>query len=572
MLNNPMDEPEPSARPAQPFERPHGVGVDVVPHLLARLRAPLGPATLRFQARCVALRERTGWPVALAVTTVGGFLAFLDVTIVNVGLAAMQNDFGAATNDIQWVTTAYTLTMGVVLPASGWLGDRFGLTRVYMWSLLAFALVSVLCGAAWGLGPMIVFRVLQAIPGAIIPTISMAMTHRIVPPDKLGIGVAVNGISAVLAPAIGPTLGGYLVEHESWRLVFFINLPIAVVGLILVAVFAPPFPPQRHTGFDTWGFATAATGLFALLLAISKASEWGWSSYRILMLLTASALLLALFVVIELEVDEPLLDTRLFRSRTFPIVQILIGILGSGYFAVLFYIPLFMQEGQRMTPINTGLTMLPEAITMLIFAPIAGLLYDRIGARWPATMGLLIVAVSSYMMSSITWDLSREAVIIATSIRSCGYVLAIVPAMTFAIASVPAKSVDAANAWNNLTYRVTAALALSVLNAIAATSTAQLAVDYSPQRTALPLDLDPQALLLLYEHFLLRVQARVLGDLFFIVALVTLAGALLALALPTGRPSTAQPPDVDPAETASSAVPRSDSPTSTRAEVSGAVG
>jgi EmrB/QacA subfamily drug resistance transporter len=508
--------------------------------------------------------------VALGVTTVGGFLAFLDVTIVNVALASMQNDFGAATTDIQWVTTAYTLAMGVVLPASGWLGDRFGLTRVYLWSLLGFALVSVLCGAAWSLGPMIVFRVLQAIPGAILPTVSMAMTHRIVPADKLGIGVAINGLSSILAPAIGPTLGGYLVEHESWRLVFLINLPISVVGLVLVAVFAPPFPPQRRTRFDTWGFATAATGLFALLLAISKASDWGWSSYPILMLLTASALLLALFVVIELEIDQPLLNPRLFRSRTFSVAQILMGILGSGYFAVLFYIPLFLQEGQHITPIHTGLAMLPEAITMVIFAPVAGLLYDKIGARWPAVIGLLIVALSSYLMSFIPWNLSRESVMIWTSIRSVGYVLATLSVLTLAIAALPVEYADEANAWNNLSYRVTAALVLSVLNAIAANVTAQLAVDFSPPRSALPLELNPQTLLLLYEHFRVRVQARVLDGLFFVMTLLTLAGALLALLLPTGRASAAQASTDDVTETTST-VPRSESPTP-KAEVSGAVG
>lgn len=565
MLNCATGAPEIEER-RQPRDGP----LDAVPHFMARFRAAVEPARRHAEARCVALRERTGWPVALAVTTVGGFLAFLDVTIVNVALASMQNDFGAATTDIQWVTTTYTLTMGVVLPASGWLGDRFGLTRVYLWSLLGFALVSVLCGAAWGLGPMIVFRVLQAVPGAIIPTVSMAMTHRIVPARKLGIGVAVNGLSSVMAPAIGPTLGGYLVEHQSWRLVFFINLPISVLGLILVAVFAPPFPPQRNTRFDTWGFATAATGLFALLLAISKASDWGWSSYPVVMLLTASALLLALFVVIELEVEHPLLNPRLFRSRTFSVAQILMGILGSGYFAVLFYIPLFLQEGQRITPGHTGLAMLPEAITMLAFAPVAGLLYDKIGARWPAVIGLLIVAFSSYLMCSITWDLSRESVMLWTSIRSCGYVLAIVPVLSLGIAAVPAQDVDQANAWSNLTYRVAAALVLSVLNAIAAVLTAQLAVDYSPPHTALPLEPDPRKLLPLYEHFQVRVQAGALDDLFFIMTLFTLAGALLALVLPTGRPVTAPAPTASP-ETYSTAV-HPHAPTPAEVELSIPVG
>lgn len=477
------------------------------------------------------------WPLALGATAIGSFLSFLDISIVNVGLATIQNDFGVSVNDIQWVTTAYTLTLGVVVPASGWLGDRFGLTRVYIWSIFAFGVVSVLCGAAWGLSDLVAFRVLQAVPGAIIPTVSLIITHRIVPKDKIGLGIGVNGISAVFGPAIGPTLGGYIIEYLNWRLIFFINVPLCLIAMLLGWLAIPKFSPSNADRLDVRGFTAIAASLFTLLLALSKGSDWGWTGYRILILLTISALSLALFVVVELEVENPLLDPRLFRSWTFTNAQILTAVLSAGFFAVLFYIPLFLQHGQGITPVNTGLVMLSEAVAMLLGAPLGGMIYDRVGPRWPVFIGLIISVYGSCFISHISPGSSRFTITIWIAIRAFGYAVAVIAVMAAGLAAAPPEKADGVNALNQLVFRVSAALALGSLNAVAAVLQAQLMIDRSPVVGGNFENKDPRLLVPIYELLAREVQSRVVSDVFVVITWITLLGAFLALTLPHGCPT-----------------------------------
>ncbi len=242
-----------------------------------------------------------GWGLPLTVLIAGMFMSILDTTIVNVAIPTIQNEFGVSTDDVQWVVTGYTLALGVVVPVTAWLGDRFGLKRVYNLALLAFAAGSALCGLAWDLNSLVAFRIFQAIPGGILPVITLSILYRIVPRDRLGAAMGLYGLGIVCAPAIGPTLGGYLVEYVNWRLIFYINVPIGILGAVAAALVLPRFPRIAGRRFDVLGFVTVAGGLFALLLATSEGESWGWSSYRVLGLITYSVLSLALFVVIELE-------------------------------------------------------------------------------------------------------------------------------------------------------------------------------------------------------------------------------------------------------------------------------
>jgi EmrB/QacA subfamily drug resistance transporter len=255
-----------------------------------------------------------GWGLPLAVVIVGMFMSVLDVSIVNVAIPRMQKEFGTATENIQWITTAYTLCLGVIVPTSAWLGERLGLRRLYLLSLVAFAFASALCGMAWDPNSMIIFRVLQAVPGGVIPVTCLTILYRMVPRRKLGTAMGMYGLGIVVAPGVGPTLGGYLVDYVSWRLIFYINVPVGVLGAVAAMLVLPRFPRSSRHRFDVPGFLCIAAGLSALLLALTKAEDWGWTSYRTLMLICAGLLLLALFVVVELEVAQPLLDLRVFTS------------------------------------------------------------------------------------------------------------------------------------------------------------------------------------------------------------------------------------------------------------------
>src|SRR6478752_8870907 len=243
-------------------------------------------STATATAPAAAPTEMTHWVVPLAVLVAGMFMSVLDTSIVNVAVSTIQTELGGSTEDVQWISTAYSLVLGVVVPASAWLGSRFGLARVYTVGLAAFAAGSALCGLAWSLNSLIAFRVIQAIPGGILPAVTLVMVYRIVPRQKIGTAMGMYGLGIVFAPALGPTLGGYLVEYLNWRLVFYINVPIGVLGLIAAIIWLPKFARGQTQRFDILGFATVATGLVCMLLPFSAGSSWGWTSYRIMILLT----------------------------------------------------------------------------------------------------------------------------------------------------------------------------------------------------------------------------------------------------------------------------------------------
>jgi EmrB/QacA subfamily drug resistance transporter len=493
-----------------------------------------------------------GWLVPLVVLIVGSFMSVLDTSIVNVAISRIQNEFGATTDEVQWVANGYTLTLGVVVPLSAWLSVRFGLSRLYIISLLGFGAGSALCGLAGSLNTLVAFRIVQAIGGGILPVITLSILYRIVPRDKIGTAMGLYGLGVVFAPGIGPSLGGYLVQYVSWRLIFYINVPIAILGAIAAVMVLPHFSGGRAGRFDVLGFLTVATGLFTLLLALSEGQRWGWSSYSILALFTVSVLSLALFVVIELEVAEPLLDVRVFRYWPFTNSLLLISVLSVGLFAVLFYIPLLLQQGLMLEPFPAGLTLLPQALVMAVLMPISGRLYDRIGPRWPAVIGLLIVTLGTYQLHQITLDTSRAEIMWLLGFRAVGLGLAMMPIFTAGIASVPLAQVSQASAFNNVVRQTSSALGVAAFTALLTRQQAQQLTDRAallPANTPIP-HLGPPGIpdwlsaWALYQRTQLQTFAHAVDWLFIIVAILTAAGVVLAIFLRSGRaPTPDQSPD-----------------------------
>ncbi|MGH3990442.1 MAG: MFS transporter, partial [Pseudonocardiaceae bacterium] len=351
-----------------------------------------------------------------------------------------------------------------------------------------------------------------------------------------------------------------LVEYVDWRLIFFINVPIGILGAVAAALVLPAFPGRAGKRFDVLGFVTVAGGLFALLLALSEGQDWGWGSYRIMGLITFSVLSLALFVVIELEVADPLLDIRVFRYWAFSLSLLLISLLSVVLFGVLFYIPLFLQQVQGLGAFDTGLILLPQALVMGVLMPIAGRVYDRIGARWPAAIGLAIVAAGTYLLHTITIDTSREQVIWLLMLQGVGLGIAMMPIFAGGMAILPVSDVNVASAFNNVAQRVSGALGLAVLTAIFTTQQAQQMAGRAallPADTATP-DLGPTVPTWMSQYAThrvteLQVFVGALDNLFLIAAVLAALGALGALLLPSGptrapaASSTPQPQATPPA-------------------------
>lgn len=413
----------------------------------------------------VAVLSGNRWIAALLVTVIGGFMAILDSSIVNVAIPKIMTVFGMTTDQVQWVVTIYLLTLGVVVPTSAWLGDRYGYKQIYIVSLAAFTVGSMLSGIAWS-GPVLIgFRVLQALGGGMIMPVMTAMVFRMVPRDRLGSAMGILGVAIIMAPAIGPTIGGYLVQYVDWRLIFYINVPIGIIGVLLARRVLPEFERHPVGPFDWPGFLTSAGGLFALLYGLSQGPTLGWTSEQILVLLYVAAVLLTFFVFWELRVEHPLLDMRVFKYLEFSLSNVLVITTTIALFSGIFYIPLFLQNVAGMGAFETGLILMPAALVTGALMPISGRLYDRIGARPLAIVGLIVVAWSTYLLHNLAVNTPNTTIIGWLVLRSVGMGIMMMPVQTVGLSVIPTRQVGYASAISNIIQRVAGSFGIAYLTA-----------------------------------------------------------------------------------------------------------
>ena len=498
------------------------------------------PATAA-PAKAAPAQSDNSWIVPLAVLIVGMFMSVLDTSIVNVAIPKMQTALSASPDDIEWVVTGYTLVLGMVVPLSGWLGLRLGLTRLYVISMVGFALGSGLCGLAWNLDSMIAFRVLQAIPGGVLPVATMTLLFQIVPPARIGTAMGMYGLGVVVAPAIGPTLGGALVEYVDWRLIFIINVPIGILGTIAAVMIFPQIKPTKWPRLDLLGFITIAYAMFALLLAFSEGEDWGWTGYRVLGLFVTAALSLGLFVIIENEVDNPLVNLAVFRSFPFCLSLVLLSITITGLFSGLYFLPQFLQVVQGLQELDSGLVMLPAALVMVVLMPVAGRIFDLIGPRYPVMIGLAILAYGSYLMAGITVDTPRGDIEMWLAIRNVGIGLGMMPIMTAGVSSLPGALTSAGSSVNNVMQRVSSSVAVAVFGSLNSIEGAQMSADQgalsgADSYAAHQIGQGGQAeYLAAYQAMNAQVTTATYANGFFVVAIMGAIAAGLAMFMRSGR-------------------------------------
>jgi EmrB/QacA subfamily drug resistance transporter len=498
------------------------------------------PATAA-PAKATPAQSDNSWIVPLAVLIVGMFMSVLDTSIVNVAIPKMQTALSASPDDIEWVVTGYTLVLGMVVPLSGWLGLRLGLTRLYVISMVGFALGSGLCGLAWNLDSMIAFRVLQAIPGGVLPVATMTLLFQIVPPARIGTAMGMYGLGVVVAPAIGPTLGGALVEYVDWRLIFIINVPIGILGTIAAVMIFPQIKPTKWPRLDLLGFITIAYAMFALLLAFSEGEDWGWTGYRVLGLFVTAALSLGLFVIIENEVDNPLVNLAVFRSFPFCLSLVLLSITITGLFSGLYFLPQFLQVVQGLQELDSGLVMLPAALVMVVLMPVAGRIFDLIGPRYPVMIGLAILAYGSYLMAGITVDTPRGDIEMWLAIRNVGIGLGMMPIMTAGVSSLPGALTSAGSSVNNVMQRVSSSVAVAVFGSLNSIEGAQMSADQgalsgADSYAAHQIGQGGQAeYLAAYQAMNAQVTTATYANGFFVVAIMGAIAAGLAMFMRSGR-------------------------------------
>ncbi|MCP1309333.1 DHA2 family efflux MFS transporter permease subunit [Paenibacillus tyrfis] len=416
------------------------------------------------QATDQAKASSKGSGLAMLAIILGVFMAILDTSIVNVAIPKMMNVFGVSQSQIEWVVTAYSLVSGALVPATGYLGDRFGYKRMYVISLVIFTIGSGLCGIAWSNESMIVFRIIQAIGGGAMMPISMSMIFRMFPVEKRGMAMGLFGIAIMFAPATGPTLSGYIVEYLDWRLIFTINVPIGIVDIFLSMAVLQEFKMEVKKRFDVWGFLTSSTGLATLLYGIGKVSEKGWGDSEVVVFLTLGFAFLVTFVVLELTVKEPMLDLSLLKNGMYTLSLLVSSLVTVIMMGMLFLLPIFLQNISGLSAVETGLILLPQAIASGIMMPIAGGLFDKFGARPLAVIGLLITAAALFLTSNLSMETSRATIIFWLTLRAVGMGLMMMPVQTVGMNTVPMEKVGQGTALSNTIRQVSGAFGIAWLS------------------------------------------------------------------------------------------------------------
>ncbi len=406
------------------------------------------------------------WAI-LAVVILGSFMPILDNNIVNVALPKIMATFGATVDQIEWVVTGYMIAFAIIMPATNWLQEFFGLKKVFIGSLTLFCLGSAFCGLAWSKDSLILFRILQALGGGALMPCGLTLVSLAFLPKERGMAMGIWSIGAMVAPAVGPFLGGYLADEMSWRAIFYINLPIGAIT-ILAAVFILPAikNPRAGPNFDFLGFSGLAVFLAFLLIALAQGQREGWNSDYILSCFGLSILGLVVFIMANFFVQTPIVDLRLFAIPNFLMANIINFVRAVAIFGSLFLLPLFLQNLLQYSAFSSGVVLAPLAITVAIVAPFSGLISDRIGPRLPLTLGTILVAISLYLFKDLSLNSDYWFLFWPQVLRGVGLGLINAPLMSAAINAVPRENTGVAASFLTIIMQIGGAFGVSLLSTV----------------------------------------------------------------------------------------------------------
>ncbi|GLV54721.1 MFS transporter [Dictyobacter sp. S3.2.2.5] len=394
------------------------------------------------------------------------FMSIMDGTIVTVALPSLARQFGVSGTGIDAVVVGYLVSLAVVIPASGWLGDRFGNKRIFLSALALFSVTSAMCGLAPSLPMLILFRVLQGLAGGALTPVGTALLYRTFPPaERVQVSRILN-IPTVFAPAMGPVLGGLLITQFSWRWVFFVNVPIGILTALFGLLFLDEYYEKSVGGFDVMGFFLAGIGLGLAMYALSEGPNYGWTSIGILSSGVAGVLVLVAFVFVELRASHPMLDLRLLRNRSFRTCNMLSLFSGAGFLGLLYAAPLFLQEGRGVSPLTSGLTTFPEALGVLVMTQIAARLYPYVGPRRLIVYGLGGVTVFMLLMNLMGQDTSLWLMRGLMFLIGAGMANSFLPVQAAAFATISPAATGQASALSNAQRQIGSSLGVAIISTV----------------------------------------------------------------------------------------------------------
>src|SRR6202167_1796568 len=406
--------------------------------------------------------------VAVGVVFVSAmFMNIMDITIVNVALPTIGRDFHIPPTAVDGVVIAYLVSLAVFIPASGWLGDRFGGKRVLLTAIVVFTVGSALCGVAQNMTELVVFRVIQGAGGGMMAPVGMAMLYRVFPPAERVRAASILTLGTTVAPAVGRVLGRFVVTNFSWRWVFFGNVPIGIVAVVFGALVVQTVDATAPGRFDVPGFILGGAGLGLLMYGISEGPLEGWSSTGVIASCVTGAVLLVTFVVVELHTSRPMVDLHLLRERLFRSTNFVMFLAAAAFLGLLYLIPLYFQDARGLSALQSGLSTFPEAFGVMIGAQFASrFIYPRIGPRRHITAGLLGLAACMLILTQIS--VTTNLWFIRGLMFVLGWMMAqvMVPNQAAAFAKISPESMGRASTFFNTMRQVGSAIGVAVLSTV----------------------------------------------------------------------------------------------------------
>jgi EmrB/QacA subfamily drug resistance transporter len=404
-----------------------------------------------------------------SVVVLGTIMSILDTTIVNVAIETLGRELHSSLSAIQWVATGYLLALATVIPLTGWAMERFGGKRMWMISVTLFLAGSALCGISWSVGSLIVFRVLQGFGGGMILPIGQAILAQAAGPQRMGRVMSVIGVPTLLGPVLGPVIGGLIVDHFSWRWIFFVNLPVGAVALFLAWRILPAADVRRtRPALDLTGLLLLSPGLAALVYGLSEFGiEGGLDHWTVLVGIVAGAVLLIAFVVHARRAEAgALIDLRLFRDRAFAAASGTTLVFGVSLFGAMFVLPLYYQVVRGQTALDAGLLLAPQGLGAATAMPIAGRLTDTRGAGRIVPWGVLIALIGTGVYTQLSAETSFALLAVALYVRGVGLGMTMMPSMAAAYQTLDRAAVPRATTSINIIRTVGGSLGTAILSVV----------------------------------------------------------------------------------------------------------
>jgi EmrB/QacA subfamily drug resistance transporter len=408
--------------------------------------------------------------IVAGVVMLGAVMSILDTTVVNVAIDHLAVAFHSPLTTIQWVITGYTLALATVIPVTGWAADRFGTKRIYMSSLVLFTLGSVMSGLSWSADSLIFFRVLQGIGGGMIMPAVMTILTKKAGPHRMGRVMGVLGVPMLVAPIMGPILGGWLVDDVSWRWIFFINLPIGIVAFILALIVLEPDQPQPGQRLDWLGMLLLSPGLAVFIYGLAESSSYGFGSVRSWGPTLVGAVLIVAWFIHSWRTPNPLIDLRTFAHTRAGAAAGTFLLFAISVFGTMLLVPLYYQAVRGASALQAGLLMAPGGVGAMLLMPVAGKLTDRYGPTWLPAAGLPFVAVGLIPFVFVSAHTSYVLLSCAQFVQGLGMGLAMMPNMTAAMQSVPAAAIARTSTAMNIIRQAGASIGTAILSVILASA------------------------------------------------------------------------------------------------------